>query len=142
MGLLEIFLVFFLFTTQVAGVTPTASEPTNLWYESVLSQRPNELFSLTNAEFFTTELSVSFLLACFVTVSIFGALLLSRPGTLVASSFGYLGLLMVVSLVFIFCPTLFSMFVAFECLLLISLGLLKLTSKSERIGEAISEMFM
>jgi formate hydrogenlyase subunit 3/multisubunit Na+/H+ antiporter MnhD subunit len=34
------------------------------------------------------------------------------------------------------------MFVSFECLLLVSIGLLKLTSKSERIGEAISEMFM
>lgn len=82
------------------------------------------------------------MLACFITVSVFLALLLIRPAALVAGTLMYLLLLLVASLVFIFAPSLLWMFLAFECLLLTSLGLLKLTSKSERIGEAVSEMFM
>ena len=85
---------------------------------------------------------MSFLLPCAITVSIFFALLLARPAALVLGAYFYLALLLVASLVFVFTPSLVWMFVAFECLLLTSLGLLKLTSKSERIGEAVSEMFM
>jgi formate hydrogenlyase subunit 3/multisubunit Na+/H+ antiporter MnhD subunit len=101
-----------------------------------------DIFSVTGMGFFSTELTVSFIIACFCTVGIFFILLLLRPGILIISAYFYIGLLVIVSLVFIFCPSLFGMFIAFECLLLIAIGLLKLTSKSERIGEAISEMFM
>ena len=90
----------------------------------------------------TAELALSFMVACFFTSSIFYTLLLSRPHVLVLTSTLYLGALVVVSIVFLLTPSLFTMFIAFECLLLTSLGLLKLTSKSERIGEAVSEMFM
>jgi formate hydrogenlyase subunit 3/multisubunit Na+/H+ antiporter MnhD subunit len=54
----------------------------------------------------------------------------------------YLGLLASISVVFIFTTSLALMFLCFESLLLLAVGLLKLTSKSERIGEAIGEMFM
>jgi formate hydrogenlyase subunit 3/multisubunit Na+/H+ antiporter MnhD subunit len=92
--------------------------------------------------FFVMDLSVSFLIACACTVCIFFMLLLVKPGIFTLFAYLYLGLLVVLSLVFITCHSLFTMFITFECLLLTSLGLLKLTSKSERIGEAISEMFM
>lgn len=46
-----------------------------------------------------------------------------------------------VSLVFMFAASLLMWLLSFELLLLVSLYLLRLTSKSERIGEAVAEMF-
>jgi formate hydrogenlyase subunit 3/multisubunit Na+/H+ antiporter MnhD subunit len=86
--------------------------------------------------------NISFLISCFITVSIFFGLLLARQGLLVFTALLYLILLVCVSVLFIFTTSLFVMFICFECLLLVAIGLLKLTSKSERIGEAVSEMFM
>jgi hypothetical protein len=102
----------------------------------------HNILDVVDISFFSVELVVSFVIACFCTISIFFSLLLTRPGVITSVAASYLSLLVLVSLSFIFCPSMFSMFISFECLLLISLGLLKLTSKSERIGEAISEMFM
>jgi hypothetical protein len=115
------------------------------WYDASLGSQAYQsfdIFNITGMGFFSVELVTSFVIACFCTIGIFFILLLLRPGILIMSVYLYIGLLTVVSLVFIFCPSLFCMFVSFECLLLVSIGLLKLTSKSERIGEAISEMFM
>ena len=65
-----------------------------------------------------------------------------RQDSLVATTLPYVTLLTLVSLVFFFVKSYFVMFLLFEVLLLLSLGLLRLTSKSERVGEAISEMFL
>jgi len=43
---------------------------------------------------------------------------------------------------FIYSNSIFIIFISFELLLLVSLNLLKLTSKSERILEAVGEMFL
>jgi formate hydrogenlyase subunit 3/multisubunit Na+/H+ antiporter MnhD subunit len=53
-----------------------------------------------------------------------------------------MAILVAVSFFFIYTKSLIIMFVSFECLLFISLNILRITSKSERIGEAVSEMFM
>ncbi len=90
----------------------------------------------------SNDLVISFLIACFITISIFFILILTRPYMIIISAIYYIFLLLIVSFIFIFSSFLPNMFLAFEALLLIALGLLKLTSKSERIGEAISEMFM
>lgn len=135
--------------TSLADINAAALREENtlagFWYDVSLgnqAQQSFDIFNITGMGFFSVELATSFVIACFFTIGIFFVLLLLRPGILVISVYFYIGLLTIVSLVFIFCPSLFCMFVAFECLLLVSIGLLKLTSKSERIGEAISEMFM
>jgi hypothetical protein len=86
--------------------------------------------------------NLSFLIACFVTCGFFFILVLNRSESLTASAYLYMCLLVIVSVLFIFTTSIALMFVYFECLLLLAVALLKLTSKSERIGEAISEMFM
>ena len=88
------------------------------------------------------DMNVSFLFAAFITVTIFYMLLLSKPAAVSVSTYANLFLLVVVSVLFICTTSLFAMLVLFESLLLLSTNLLKLTSKSERIGEAVSEMFM
>ena len=88
------------------------------------------------------DMNVSFLFAAFITVTIFYMLLLSKPAVVSVSTYANLFLLVVVSVLFICTTSLFAMLVLFESLLLLSTNLLKLTSKSERIGEAVSEMFM
>ena len=80
--------------------------------------------------------------ALVVTLVFFFAILLVRQDSLVATTLPYVTLLTLVSLVFFFVKSYFVMFLLFEVLLLLSLGLLRLTSKSERVGEAISEMFL
>jgi formate hydrogenlyase subunit 3/multisubunit Na+/H+ antiporter MnhD subunit len=80
--------------------------------------------------------------ALVITLVFFFAILLVRQDSLVAMTLPYVALLTLVSLVFFFVKSYFVMFLLFEVLLLLSLGLLRLTSKSERVGEAISEMFL
>jgi len=89
-----------------------------------------------------TSQNISFLIACFVTVTLFVYLLLIRPDMLFNQVWFYLSILVSISFSFIFNKSLMTLFMLFECLLLVALGLLKLTSKSERINEAVSEMFM
>jgi NADH:ubiquinone oxidoreductase subunit 2 (subunit N) len=86
--------------------------------------------------------NTSFLVAFFVTLFIFYNLLLNRPAVICNQACVYLVLLAIVSMIFMSTTNLVTLLVCFECLLLLALGLLKLTSKSERIGEAVSEMFM
>lgn len=84
----------------------------------------------------------SFLTACALTMIIFFVLLLVRIDSLSSVIYLNLVLLIVVSVLFIFNKSFIIMFLLFEALLLISINILKLTSKSERISEAISEMFV
>lgn len=86
--------------------------------------------------------TTSFLIACFCTLSIFFALMLSRQEVLASAVLLNLSFLVIVSFCFIYTKSLVLMLVTFESLLLVSLNMLRLTSKSERISEAVSEMFM
>jgi formate hydrogenlyase subunit 3/multisubunit Na+/H+ antiporter MnhD subunit len=68
--------------------------------------------------------------------------MLTRPDIKLAEVFLYLCGLVAISVIFILTDSFIIMFLMFESLLATALALLKLTSKSERIGEAVSEMFM
>ena len=83
----------------------------------------------------------SVLLACVVPVLCFGALSLSRPTHTAISSLLGLGFLTCVGLFFVTATSVLLWLLSFELLLLTSVYLLRLTSKSERIGEAVAEMF-
>jgi hypothetical protein len=83
----------------------------------------------------------SLIVACVLPSLLFCFLLLSRPVAVVYASGAALGFLTAVGLVFIYAATLLVWLLAFELLLLASLYLLRLTSKSERIAEAVTEMF-
>ena len=84
----------------------------------------------------------SFLLSCFVSVFFFLILLLSKPASIIRLALLHIILIIVISNLFIFSNSIFVIFICFELLLLVSLNLLKLTSKSERILEAVGEMFL
>jgi len=111
----------------------TAYTPSSNMCGSCTAQVAPQLMSCFNT---------SFLVACFITISVFFSLMLTRQSVLALAGLLYLVMLTVISVLFIFATSLFVMFICFECLLLLAIGLLKLTSKSERIGEAVSEMFM
>lgn len=100
------------------------------------------ILSSAHIPVFSATTSLSFLIACFVTLSVFFCLMLTRQSALVSVASWYILALTGVSIIFIFSDSVVTLFICFECLLLLALGLLKLTSKSERISEAISEMFM
>ena len=71
---------------------------------------------------------------------IFLTLTLTRPAREVGYTLGALGLLLGFGFVFSMSTHLGWWLVSFELLLLVSLYLLRLTSKSERINEATAEM--
>jgi hypothetical protein len=81
------------------------------------------------------------LLACLVPACSFSALTLTRPAGTAAGAVVGLGVLLGVGVLFATTASLLVWLIAFELLLLSSLYLLRLTSKSERIGEAVAEMF-
>lgn len=85
---------------------------------------------------------LSFVSALCVTSIIFLAMLLCRPQPLIARIVFNFILLGALSIAFITTSNFLIMFIIFECLLFVSLNILRLTSKSERVSEAISEMFM
>lgn len=87
------------------------------------------------------EWRYSMLLACFLPSTLFGLLLLTKPNAATLRSLASLAFLLAVGVVFILTNLLLWWLIAFELLLLVSLYLLRLTSKSERIGDAVAEMF-
>jgi hypothetical protein len=87
-------------------------------------------------------MGVSFFVACTLTTLVFFSLLLLRQESVTMTVHLNMAILVAVSFFFIYTKSLIIMFVSFECLLFISLNILRITSKSERIGEAVSEMFM
>ncbi len=87
------------------------------------------------------EWRLSTLLACLVPSFVFGLLLLTKPSAMTTRGLVALLLLLGAGLTFIVTNQLLWWLVSFELLLLVSLYLLRLTSKSERIGDAVAEMF-
>jgi len=71
----------------------------------------------------------------------FVMLTLSRPSARAITALFALGLLVSVGFLFVVTTSLILMLVAFELLLLVSLYLLRLTAKSDRVLEAAIEMF-
>lgn len=102
-------------------------------------------FNLYNYDFFLyyfDEISQnSFLLSLFISVFFFFILILNKPFSIIKNAILNIFLIIFLSFIFIFTNSIFILFLSFELLLLVSLNLLKLTSKSERILEAVSEMF-
>jgi len=98
--------------------------------------RPDELRALGKGNWQT-----SIMLALVYPSLLFIAVLLSRSGMLWVRGVTALTLLLGAGVLFLYTTSNFLIFVTFECLLLISLYLLRLTSKSERILEATLEMF-
>jgi len=80
-------------------------------------------------------------LAASVPVLTFLLLTLTRPTARTLSAYFALGFLVAVGLLFTFTSSLFMMLLAFELLLLVSLYLLRLTAKSDRVLDAAAEMF-
>lgn len=81
------------------------------------------------------------LLSALLPVCAFGMLTLTRPGYRAVGALFGLSFLSIVGLFFIFAQTWLLIFVAFELLLLVSIFLLRLTAKSDRVIEAATEMF-
>ena len=103
----------------------------------------DNLLTYFNINYFFDEISQSsFLLCLFVSVFFFFILVLSKPIIIVKSAVLNIILIIFLSLMFIYSNSIFIIFISFELLLLVSLNLLKLTSKSERILEAVGEMFL
>lgn len=80
-------------------------------------------------------------LACLVPLACFTALTLTRPSSQNAQAILCALLLLVIGGGFVYATQLFWWLLMFELLLLTSLYLLRLTSKSDRVGEAVAEMF-
>jgi len=87
------------------------------------------------------EWRISTLLACLVPSFVFGLLLLTKPAAMTLRGLLALLFLLGAGLTFIITNQLLWWLLSFELLLLVSLYLLRLTSKSERIGDAVAEMF-
>jgi NADH:ubiquinone oxidoreductase subunit 2 (subunit N) len=83
----------------------------------------------------------STLLACILPLIIFFNQLLSKPRHLCFAALNVVIFIVAAGFVFVTSSHLFVIFFSFELLLLSSLYLLRLTAKSERIGEAVTEMF-
>lgn len=83
----------------------------------------------------------STLLACILPLIIFFNQTLSKPGHLRFAALNAVIFIITAGLVFVVSSHLITIFFSFELLLLSSLYLLRLTAKSERIGEAVTEMF-
>jgi len=105
---------------------------------SSLGGEAGQLYAVTGLH---TEWRYSMLLACFLPSAMFGLLLLTKPNAATVRGLSGLVFLLGVGVVFILTNLLLWWLIAFELLLLVSLYLLRLTSKSERIGDAVAEMF-
>jgi NADH:ubiquinone oxidoreductase subunit 2 (subunit N) len=81
------------------------------------------------------------MLACVLPLAIFFIYLLTKPSMVRFSALNALSLILISGFIFTFTEHLLFIFLSFELLLLSSLYLLRLTAKSERIGEAVTEMF-
>lgn len=89
----------------------------------------------------TSALQQAILLSGALTNLIFLTLSASKPIALLRAALGSALSLSAVSFVFVTTDSLAVLFICFELLLLLSLYLLRLTSKSERVLEASTEMF-
>lgn len=83
----------------------------------------------------------STLLACILPLIIFFNQMLSKPRYLCFAALNAVIFIVAAGFVFVVSSHLIVIFFSFELLLLSSLYLLRLTAKSERIGEAVTEMF-
>lgn len=83
----------------------------------------------------------STLLACVLPSVVFGFLFVTKLTGATLRGLAGLGFMLSAGLVFVCTNVLLWWLISFELLLLVSLYLLRLTSKSERIGEAVAEMF-
>ena len=81
------------------------------------------------------------MLACMLPLVIFFIFLLSKPSAIKVSALNAMGFIISSGFLFTFADNLLFIFLSFELLLLSSVYLLRLTAKSERIGEAVTEMF-
>ena len=86
--------------------------------------------------------TLSVLVSAVITLTIFFTLMLNKQTTITTQVLANIAVLLCITLCFLHTQSLVILLITFESLLLVSLNLLRLTSKSERIGEAISEMFM
>lgn len=89
-----------------------------------------------------TTLQVSFFLAAVITSLIYLALILTRTQRLQSAALFYFIFIVSAATLMLVTSAVIFIFLCFELLLLASLGLLKLTSKSERVLEAMEEMFL
>jgi formate hydrogenlyase subunit 3/multisubunit Na+/H+ antiporter MnhD subunit len=89
-----------------------------------------------------TTLQVSFFLAAVITSLIYLALILTRAHRLQSVALFYFIFIVSAATLMLVTSAVIFIFLCFELLLLASLGLLKLTSKSERVLEAMEEMFL
>lgn len=89
-----------------------------------------------------TTLQVSFFLAAAITSLIYLALILTRAHRLQSVALFYFIFVVSAATLMLVTSAVLFIFLCFELLLLASLGLLKLTSKSERVLEAMEEMFL
>jgi NADH-quinone oxidoreductase subunit M len=83
----------------------------------------------------------STLLACMLPLVVFFNYLLTRPVGFRLAAMNAVSFILISGFIFIWSNQLILIFFSFELLLLSSLYLLRLTAKSERIGEAVTEMF-
>ena len=97
---------------------------------------------LYNNAYFDEISQNSFLVSMFSSIFFFLILVLSKPISVIRILLLHIILIVFLSILFIFSNSIFIIFICFELLLLVSLSLLKLTSKSERILEAVGEMFL
>lgn len=87
------------------------------------------------------RVGIAFLASAVLATAVFLALVLTKPLAILRQVLAAVTLVISAGMVFFLTESLLTFFVAFELLLLASLYLLRLTSKSERVIDASTEMF-
>jgi hypothetical protein len=88
-----------------------------------------------------TGLQVSFLMAGVFTSLVYFTLVLAKGSPASKAVFAWFGVINLAGAAMVLTPSLLIFFFSFELLLFSSLGLLRLTAKTERVLEAAQEMF-
>lgn len=121
------------------------AEATSAWFQAktvpATSMHLTLRAALASTVFEPTALQQAILLSGALTNIVFLAMLAVKPIAILRAALGCALGLCGVSFIFVTTESLAVMFVCFELLLLLSLYLLRLTSKSERVLEASTEMF-
>lgn len=120
--------------TRLGGMSLLAIKPSGAL--SLVENVVVQCFSLTNPLW-----QAGTLLAAIVPVFIFITLTGLKPTSRGIGAMLGLSVLLMGGVVFVLTASVVLMFVAFEMLLLVSLYLLRLTAKSDRVIEAVAEMF-
>jgi hypothetical protein len=107
-----------------------------LWYSLQLPAQLGAGFPLSGARV------GGFLLAATLPTLAFLALLVARPARIVRAGLRGLCVLILAGTTFVVAQSLLALVLSFELLLLTSIYLLQLTSKSERVLDAALEMFL